>query len=280
MGANHPAEIAALCEIARPDSGLITNIGKAHLEGFGSFEGVVSAKNELFDYLRKARGKAIVNADDTLLMELSKGMERFTYGSDSAEVKGKLLKTFPFLKLQWQSGNEIQTCDTQLYGSYNFPNLMAAAAVGTLFGISVENINGALAGFVPKNNRSQQMKTDKNQLVLDAYNANPVSLREALKSFEAFRPENPWLILGDMFELGKDAQEEHRRIIRQVEQTAFRQVLFVGKDFKRLETAGHFLFFETTEQAGDYLQNHPIENATVLLKGSRGMHLESLLKYL
>ena len=280
MGANHIGEIATLCEIAQPNSGLITNIGKAHLEGFGSFEGVVEAKSELFAFLRKTNGKAIVNVDDELLMELSSGMKRFTYGSNAGEVQGKLLETHPFLKLQWQFENESHFCDTKMYGSYNFSNLMAAVALGQLFGISSENINHAISGFVPKDNRSQQIKTNKNQIILDAYNANPVSLREAIKSFAAFNPKNPWLILGDMFELGKDSPKEHQRIIQQVEETSFKNVLFVGKDFYQQQKTGSFLFFESTEQVESYLEKNPIENASVLIKGSRGMHLETLVKYL
>jgi len=280
MGANHIGEIAALCKIAQPDSGLITNIGKAHLEGFGSFEGVVKAKSELYSHLRKTKGKIIVNADDSLLMELSDGISRITYGNNIAEVQGKLLNTHPHLAFEWKGKNKFQNCKTNLYGSYNYYNLMAAVAVGQLFDISPEKINRALSEFVPNNNRSQQLKTGKNQIILDAYNANPVSLSEAIKSFSAYNPEKPYLILGDMFELGKDSIEEHERVIRQVENTDFQDVLFIGKDFYQLKNQAKFLFFETTENAGDYLENNPVENANILLKGSRGMHLETLIKYL
>jgi len=280
MGANHIGEIAVLCEIAQPNSGLITNIGKAHLEGFGSFEGVITAKNELFIFLHETNGMAIVNADDELLMKLSDGLKQTTYGSSSADVQGKLLATHPFLKLQWSSNNETHICDTNLYGSYNFSNLMAAVTVGQFFGISSEKTNHALSEYVPNNNRSQQLKTKKNQIILDAYNANPVSLCEALKSFAAFNPENPYLILGDMFELGKDSPAEHQRIIRQVEETNFENVIFVGKDFYQFKKCGSFLFFKSTEQVEAYLKKNPVGKATVLVKGSRGMHLETLIKYL
>lgn len=280
MGANHIGEIVALCKIAQPDSGLITNIGKAHLEGFGSFEGVVKAKSELYSYLRKSKGNTIVNADDGLLMELSAGISQITYGNNRAEIQGKLLNTHPHLAFEWKDKNKFQICKTNLYGSYNYYNLMAAVAVGKLFDISPENINRALSKFVPSNNRSQQLKTGKNQIILDAYNANPVSLHEAIKSFVAFNPEKPYLVLGDMFELGKDSLVEHERVIRQVENTAFQDVIFVGKDFYQLKKQSRFLFFESTENAGDYLENNPVENANILMKGSRGMHLEILVKYL
>ncbi len=278
MGANHIGEIAALCEIAQPNSGIITNIGKAHLEGFGSFEGVVKAKSELFAFLRKANGKALVNADDELLMELSTGMKRFTYGRNAGEVHGRLMETHPFIKLQWHLENKNLLCDTKMYGSYNFNNLMAAVAVGLLFGISSKNIKQSITNYSPNNNRSQQLKTEKNKIILDAYNANPVSLSEAIKSFVAFKPENPWLILGDMFELGNDSPAEHKRIIRQVEETSFGNVIFVGKDFYQQQESDRFLFFESTEQTGEFLRKNPLENANVLLKGSRGMHLETLVK--
>ena len=280
MGANHIGEIAALCEIAQPNSGLITNIGKAHLEGFGSFEGVVTAKNELFVFLSETNGMAIVNADDELLMKLSDTLKRTTYGISSGEVQGKLLETHPFLKLQWSSDNETHICNTNLYGSYNFSNLMAAVTIGKYFGISPENINQSIADFVPNDNRSQQLKTEKNKIILDAYNANPVSLSEAIKSFAAFNPEKPWLILGDMFELGKDSIAEHQSIIRQVEETGFENVLLVGEDFYEQRKTGRFLFFESTEQIEAYLKMNPIEDASILIKGSRGMHLETLVKYL
>jgi len=280
MGANHIGEIAKLCTIAQPDTGLITNIGKAHLEGFGSFEGVVSAKNELFDFLKKNNGHAIVNADDELLMKLSTALQRTTYGSGHAEVQGALKAVFPFLKLAWKYKQNTQFCETNLYGSYNFSNLMAAVATAYFFNIQTENIKSALSAYVPQNNRSQQLTTAKNQLILDAYNANPVSLHAAIKSFVAYDPDNPWLILGDMFELGDDSLKEHEQIIQQLLETGFKNVLLIGRDFKQLEQAGSFLFFESTEQAAQYLLDNPIENAHILLKGSRGMQLETFLKYL
>jgi UDP-N-acetylmuramoyl-tripeptide--D-alanyl-D-alanine ligase len=221
-----------------------------------------------------------VNADDELLMKLSTALQRTTYGSDRTEVQGGLKAVFPFLKLEWKHKQDTQFCETNLYGTYNFSNLMAAVAAGCFFEIQSENIKRALSAYIPRNNRSQQMNTGKNQLILDAYNANPVSLHAAIKSFVAYDPENPWLILGDMFELGDDSLKEHENIIRQIREAGFKNVLLIGRDFKQLEQTGHFLYFESTEQAALYLRDNPIENAYILLKGSRGMQLETLLKYL
>lgn len=280
MGANHVGEIAALCEIARPNAGLVTNIGKAHIEGFGNFEGVVRAKSELYRFLRNTSGKTIVNADDELLMTQSEGIKRFTYGQNAGIIVGKLIERNPTLIFNWQYEKEAQLCKTNLYGAYNFNNLMAAVTVGKMFGISNENINESLSLYVPKNNRSQQYNTLKNQLILDAYNANPVSMREAILSFQEWNPANPFLILGDMFELGEEARMEHEEVIRQIEKIGFRNVLLIGKEFSHCKIPDYFRCFESTQQAGDYVQKHPIKNANILLKGSRGMHLESLLNYL
>ncbi len=280
MGANHPGEIQMLCELAMPQFGLITNIGKAHLEGFGSFEGVIRAKNELYDFLRTTGGTAIVHADDPLLMQLSEGLARFTYGQDSGALKGKPLQTIPALSFSWQHENVRGRCNTHLYGSYNFPNLLAAAAVGRLMGIPAENIDKALSAYLPANNRSQQIETKRNIIFLDAYNANPVSMSLAIKSFGAAGYNNPCLILGDMFELGKYAQDEHCNILELVEQAGFTNVLLVGKDFYRLRKPGKYLFFEETGQAAAYLQKNAPVQAAVFIKGSRGMHLEDLVKYL
>lgn len=277
MGANHLGEIAALCEIAQPNAGLVTNMGKAHIEGFGSLEGVVQAKSELYQFLRNTVGKTIVNADDELLMTHSFGINRFTYGRNAGDIKGSLVEKKPVLTFIWKDKNEDLLCRTNLYGAYNFSNLMAAVSVGKMFGISNENINDSLSNFLPKNNRSQQYKTKKNQLILDAYNANPVSMREAILSFQELNSSNPWLILGDMFELGTEAQKEHEKVIQQLEKIGFQNVILIGKEFVKCKLPGFFRCFESTQRAAEYLRVHPIENANILLKGSRGMHLESLL---
>jgi UDP-N-acetylmuramoyl-tripeptide--D-alanyl-D-alanine ligase len=280
MGANHPGEIALLCELARPNLGLITNIGKAHLEGMGSYEGVIKAKNELFSYIRINNGTAIVNADDPLLMELSEGMHRLTYGTGLGDVNGIILEDKPWIKLAEVSNNEAPIqISTQLYGRYNFPNIMAAIALGRYFKIRDKHIIKAIEGYVPANSRSQQLVTGSNHLFLDAYNANPVSMSEALKSFQHYGAENAWLILGDMFELGSSSEKEHQQMMDLVSQLEFKNVILVGKHFYGFKS-NRYLFFETTSDTLAYLKENPIMQANILIKGSRGMKLEQLIPLL
>lgn len=280
MGANHEGEIAQLCGIAQPDVGIITNIGKAHLEGFGSYEGVLRAKSELYDYLRDKKGKTIVNADDELLMRISEGMNRFSYGTGSADLLGQINSIKPTISLQWGFKDSYYRCKTNLFGKYNFNNVMAAIATGLFFGLSPENINKGIGSYVAKNNRSQQLKTESNNIYLDAYNANPVSMKEAILSFKEYSSDDSWLILGDMFELGKASYEEHSNIIRILEETNFRNVLLVGNEFYSLKKNSTFPVFNNLQDIGSYLNDHPIRNADILIKGSRGMMLESLLNKL
>ena len=280
MGTNHPGEIEMLCNIARPDAGLITNIGKAHLEGFGDINGVIAEKSQLYQYLKNHSGTVFVNADDPLLMNMSKGMKRFTYGRNRADLTGKIVESTPDLTVVWKYGDEEYRIKTHLYGHYNLYNILAAIAAGLHFGISPDNIVRAVENYVPENNRSQRLKTKKNRIFLDAYNANPVSMTEALKSFREQKTSNPWLIIGDMFELGSASIDEHENIIRLIEELGFKNVILVGRDFYQLKNKSRFTSLASTEEAAGYLQSHPVENADILMKGSRGMHLETLLTYL
>ncbi|MDX9906313.1 MAG: UDP-N-acetylmuramoyl-tripeptide--D-alanyl-D-alanine ligase, partial [Bacteroidales bacterium] len=199
MGANHPGEIAALCQIVRPDYGIITNIGKAHLEGFGSFEGVIRAKSELYDFLRNTGGIALVNQDDPLLMKLSAGLQTINYGSGKdARCNGQIIKQTPFLSLEWSAGNKSGTTVTKLTGAYNFGNILAAICTGVTFGIEPQSIDDAVSAYVPDNNRSQWLKTRFNTLILDAYNANPSSMSAALMNFDTLEGKSKAAILGDM----------------------------------------------------------------------------------
>jgi len=280
MGANHPGEIARLCELARPNIGIITNIGKAHLEGMGSYEGVINAKNELYSYIRTNNGTAIVNADDMLLMKLSEGMHRLTYGSGSNEVKGSLQLEVPWIKLSATYHNEAAIqISSHLYGRYNFPNIMAAIAFGHYFKIKNKNIVKAIEKYVPENSRSQEIDTEHIHLFLDAYNANPVSMSEALHSFKSYADNNSWLILGDMFELGLVSREEHQLIIELIGRLGFTKVILIGEHFYSLKS-DRYLFFETTSEVIIYLSQNPIAHANVLVKGSRGMRLEQLITVL
>jgi UDP-N-acetylmuramoyl-tripeptide--D-alanyl-D-alanine ligase len=280
MGASHQGEIANLCELAKPEIGIITNIGKAHLEGFGSYEGVIRAKNELYEYIRIKQGRVIVNADDPLLLKLSEGIDRQTYGHEKADIQGEITSFKPFLHIKWKKGKTVYEIETALYGNYNFPNIMTAISVGCFFNIPPEIINQAIANYIPTNNRSQQFVTPKNQIILDAYNANPVSMAGAISSFKAFEPGNPWLILGDMFELGDSAVSEHENIIEILNSNNFKNVLLVGEVFHSLKEKSKFMTFQSTNELYKYLSKHKIKKAEILIKGSRGMVLEKILPLL
>ncbi|MBC8319597.1 MAG: UDP-N-acetylmuramoyl-tripeptide--D-alanyl-D-alanine ligase [Bacteroidetes bacterium] len=279
MGANHIGEIDKLCEIANPDVGIITNIGKAHLEGFGSFESVICAKNELYNYLKKNKGTVIVNNDDELLKKLAIELPQFSYGKNNSDVEGEVVEYNPSLKIKWTYNNNVFECTSQLYGKYNFDNIMAAIAVGLFFNVSEQSINQSIETFVPGNNRSQQIKTKYNSIFLDAYNANPTSMNEAVMSFAGNNFAMPWLILGDMFELGSYSKNEHQLIVDLINKTGFKNVILVGSDFN--QTLEHnFMKFITTDDAKSYLIVNKIKNANILIKGSRRMELEKLIDLL
>lgn len=276
MGANHPNEIAQLCAIADPDFGIITNIGKAHLEGFGSFEGVVKTKNELYDFIRNKNGKIFVNYDNELLMDLSKDIDSRTYGKDSnADIKASIVSSNPYLIINWE-GDEIKT---NLVGDYNFENVMAAISVGCHFNIEKSLIIEALENYSPTNNRSQFIKSEKNEIVMDAYNANPVSMNHAIKNFRNISSENTLLILGDMRELGKDSEKEHQAIISLIKELEFKNVILVGEEFKK--TAGtDFTTFSNVEELLAYINDNDISGKKILIKGSNGIHLKKIVNVL
>jgi UDP-N-acetylmuramoyl-tripeptide--D-alanyl-D-alanine ligase len=277
MGANHPDEIRSLCQIARPEFGIITNIGKAHLEGFGNFEGVIKAKSELYDFIRQNGGSVFVNMDNELLCRLSEGMNIFYYGgNENAACRGEIIEKDPSLAIAWHWGIKSGVISTSLYGVYNFENVMAAISVGLYFGIKPENINQAIAKYRAENNRSQITRTKHNILVLDAYNANPSSMVAALTNFSNYNAPAKMIILGDMLELGNHSLEEHREIIDLVRKLSFNQVCFVGKQFSEMVKGGGELCFDGIEQAEKWFRYHPVRNMTIMLKGSRKMMLENL----
>lgn len=270
MGANHPGEINFLSEITQPNFGIITNIGKAHLEGFGGYEGVIKTKSELYQYIMKTNGKLFVNSNDDLLLSLSKNSERIKYGKDS-----QLISANPLLEFNFKNTH----ISTNLIGSYNFYNLAVACSVGDFFGVSIDNCKSAIESYIPSNNRSQVERSEKgNTLILDAYNANPSSMLVAIQSFEQIKAKKKIAILGDMLELGDDSLQEHQLITEELVKRNFHQVLLVGNEFK--QTKNNFLYFENTNQIRTWIQNNPIQNSTVLLKGSRGIQLESLIEFL
>jgi UDP-N-acetylmuramoyl-tripeptide--D-alanyl-D-alanine ligase len=279
MGANHIGEIRDLSAIALPDYGIITSIGKAHLEGFGSFEGVIKAKTELYDFIRKNKGKIFVNSENDLLMGLSSGAERILYGSKSGSlVKGKVTGMDPFVQVTWEKGGrgEKQLIHSQLIGQYNFENILAAVCVGVYFGLKDLEITSAIENYVPSNNRSQLTRTAKNTLILDAYNANPSSLTAAIENFSLLEGDKV-VVVGDMLELGSESTQEHRNIAVLIASKKFSNVLYVGEEFGKLKAEFEAHFFNNTDQALDWLNAHPIEGATILVKGSRGVKLEKLI---
>lgn len=274
MGANHIGEIAELCTIARPTHGMITNIGIAHIEGFGSYEGVIKAKSELYDHLLEVAGIAFVNNDNSLLTELSSTLSKVTYGtSQKADIYGNINSSVPFLEIGWD-GMELKT---HFYGDYNFENIMAAICIGKYFELDPVQIADAITSYIPDNNRSQVLNSTSNTIFLDAYNANPSSMLASIRQFEKQEAEKKVLILGDMLELGKTSQEEHRKIISEIE-NKFETVILVGPEFmtaSNISTA-----FIDTEMAASWLMEHPVHDAHILIKGSRGIALESLTELL
>lgn len=279
MGANAQGEIAFLSEIADPDYGFITNIGLAHLEGFGGPEGVKKGKRELFNYLKKKDRTVFINAADPVLLEISEGIDRELYGTDVHSPEVFIMNQSPTLTIGWSHHSYYSPpVTTQLVGTYNIGNFAAAIAIGRYFGVEHEAINAALSAYRPDNNRSQQRKTAHNTLILDAYNANPTSMTHAVQSFaEAFN-EPRLCILGDMFELGDAAAEAHQKVIALTQKLQL-HTIWVGRHFCEA-AAESDLCFQTTEEALNYLQQQAIKGHTILIKGSRGMALEQCVEFL
>ena len=277
MGANHPGEIDFLCKIANPDYGLITNIGKAHLEGFGSFEGVIKTKTELYRHI-KAHGKAVfVNQGNPLLWELSEGQQRISYGrhcaADAPVAPGKC---DPYLSVVWRK----HLIQTRLVGSYNFENVAAAIGVGQYFGVNEHAIIEALEAYTPTNSRSQVIDTPKNRIIMDAYNANPTSMRAALINFANICGQNSLLILGDMRELGTASEEEHRNILGLMKELGFKEALLVGQNFRTYNENANWKSFEKVGDLCQYLESNPVSGKTILVKGSNSIQLGKVLPLL
>jgi UDP-N-acetylmuramoyl-tripeptide--D-alanyl-D-alanine ligase len=273
MGANHIGEIASYCDYTRPDYGLITNAGKAHLEGFGGYEGVLKGKGELFDFIRGTEGTAFVMWDYEYLRKMSEGINNIIrYGTTDADVKGTLVESEPFLIVD--AGGVI--ISTQLVGSYNLPNVLAAVAVGKHFGVGMDQIKKALEEYAPSNSRSQLIEKDGNKIILDAYNANPSSMKAAIENFNKISSDAKVLILGGMAELGAESINEHLEIIRLIEKYRWREVILVGGDFLKVDTS--FKTFDSSIDAGLWLKRQKLENSYLLIKGSRSMQMERVLE--
>ena len=279
MGANHIGEIHELCLIAEPDFGLITNVGKAHLEGFGSFDGVIRTKTEMYRFLQSKNGIVFVNKENAILQKHSENLSSVYYGTASeAFVSGEIINSSPYLSLKWKNNKEENKLETRLVGSYNLENILASICIGKYFDVENEKINRALEEYIPSNNRSQNRKTEKNDLILDAYNANPSSMSAALENFNSLQVHPKMLILGEMKELGKYSKEEHRKILTQLAEYKIDEAFFVGESFNERDLfLPEWKFFPTTNELRDYLLQTPIQDFHILIKGSRGNRLEDVV---
>ncbi len=279
MGANHPKEIELLCKIAQPDYGLITNFGKAHLEGFGSLEGVIKAKSELYDYLKAHQKTIFVNENDHGQVKQTLNYDNvYKFGLlSSSNTMLKIINTQPYVILSYND-SEIRS---QLTGTYNFNNISAAIAIGSYFKVEPKQIISAIENYRPTNNRSQILNKGSNTIIMDAYNANPTSMLAALDNFKQLHQEQKVILLGDMFELGETAESEHQYLVDYLEKNDMGKVCLIGKNFfKTKVTSSKIKQFETFEDLKIELLNHPIENSFLLIKGSRGMALERILELL
>ena len=280
MGANHQNEIAELCEIAQPDFGLITNIGKAHLEGFGSFEGVIKAKSELYSFIRKMGGKIFINEDNELLKKIGQDIPQISYGiSEKSSVRGEMTIPFPYISIDFFNHGIATRINSNLVGTYNFENLMAAVCVGKYFDVEPIEIKNALEAYYPKNQRSEFLKTKSNEVIIDAYNANPTSMKAAIDSFAQSPMKEKVLILGDMLELGEDSLIEHKSIIELIK-INFKSIFLVGNQFCIAAKGSGIPCFNSTNELKAHLIEHPLKNSSILLKASRGIQIENVLELL
>ena len=281
MGANHPGEIKFLSEIVEPDCGIITNVGKAHLEGFGSFEGVIKTKGELYDFLRKKEGSTVfIHHDNAYLMNIAGGLNLIPYGTeDDLYVNGRITGNSPYLTFEWKAGKAGETyqVQTQLIGEYNFPNALAAITIGLFFGVEAAKINEALAGYTPQNKRSQLKKTNDNTLIIDAYNANPTSMMAALQNFRNMEVPHKMLLLGDMRELGAESAAEHQKIADYIKECDFEEVWLVGEQFAAAEHS--FKTYPNVQEVIKELETNKPKGYTILIKGSNGIKLSSTVDH-
>lgn len=275
MGASHPGDIKELVDIVHPNYGIITNVGRAHLEGFGSFEGVIQTKGELYDYIRRSKGKIFIKKENEYLQSIAKGIEQITYGNgDDAFASGQVVSCDPFLVFNWKQQGKLHTVETHMIGSYNLDNVLAAVAVGRFFKIPAERISRAIAAYEPTNNRSQFKKTDNNELIIDAYNANPSSMKVALDNFITMPVQPKAIILGDMRELGPTSNELHAEVVEQIKKGQFDKVFLCGEHFSKV--GKEFSPFATTEAMTEELRRQPLKGYHILIKGSHSMGLEKL----
>ena len=286
MGANHQGEIELLCKIAEPNFGLITNIGKAHLEGFGGIEGVKKGKSELYKYIKSKNGKIFINGDDPVLISLAIDIEKISYGLKLTNniigvnnTKSEMVSFTFRSEIEKNEKNQSLAINTNIIGIYNFINCLAAVCVGKHFMINDELIKQALENYFPNNNRSQLIKTQNNTIILDAYNANPNSIKVAIENFSQYKNQKNLILLGDMFELGIYSKDEHQKVLNLLNELNFSEAILVGEEFYKLDV-GPFIKFKTTNECKDYLINNKKSDYIVLIKGSRGMRMETLQEIL
>ena len=277
MGANHQKEIEGYCEYAQPTHGLITNCGKAHLEGFGGIEGVRKGKGELFDYLRSNKGTAFVMWDYDYLQEMSKGIaSAIKYGTINADIEGQVVKSEPFLEVAFTKGLNVSLVKTQLVGEYNLSNVLAATTLGKFFNISDDKIKSAIENYIPSNSRSQLVEKGTNKIILDAYNANPSSMKLAIENFAKLHTADKVMLLGGMAELGSASLHEHKAIVDFIKQGQWKAVALVGGDFLKIDHP--YISFTNAMEAKEWLQQQHFENTHLLIKGSRSMKMETVLE--
>jgi UDP-N-acetylmuramoyl-tripeptide--D-alanyl-D-alanine ligase len=278
MGANHQREIASYCEIALPNYAIINNCGKAHIEGFGGIEGVKKGKGELYDFIRESNGSIFINADLPYLAEMSMGIDKqISYGTQNAQYLGRIKEQSLMLHLLVEGDQESVEIQTNLVGEYNVPNVLLAVAVGSFFGINIQDIKTAIEAYQPDNSRSQFVSKGTNQIILDAYNANPTSMRAAITNFSKI--EGPKILfLGAMKEMGAEEFAEHHELVTFIQQWNWQLVLLVGKEFKAVKQ--EHLWFEDADLAAEYIANNKPQDALILIKGSRGSKMEKLLEVL
>lgn len=277
MGANHPGEIDFLCRIAEPDFGLITNVGKAHLEGFGSFEMVIKTKSELYRYLEEKMGMIFIHRENRFLMEVTGNLTKITYGqSEECWQRGEITGQPPFLNIRAWFPAGILYIHTKLTGNYNLENVLAAAAIGRHFEVDPLRIKEAIEDYMPTNNRSQFVKSERNQIIMDAYNANPTSMQASLNNLFDMSHPRKVVILGDMLELGSYAGDEHQKIVDMVRDTSLYKVFLVGELFSQSSYPDNFRVFRDTISLNDYLKSNPLHECLILIKGSRGIGLERI----
>ncbi len=283
MGANHPGDIKELCEIAEPNYGIITNVGRAHLEGFGTFENVVNTKGELFEFIRKNEGKVFVNRENSILYEMSEGMNRILYGKNDPSLfaSGTIALANPFLEFDWSFFDSSYRVKTRLVGEFNFDNAIAAVAVSKYFGINAERISSSLESYEPTNHRSQFKRTTRNDLIIDTYNANPTSMKTSLDFFLSIPSSMPKMaILGEMKELGETSKSEHEKLISYLSEKTKLQTYLIGHNFYNINTNSNFKFFENVEELNSFIKSNPINGYYIFIKGSHSVQLEKVVEFL